>query len=88
MIKPLVSLDPALVIETIPSFDQMLGSNPAPYPYEKEFDDAENEPILVLHSSGSTGKASEPIPLNLANAAICRASQTDRHDPWFFCGDG
>ncbi|GAW27362.1 putative NRPS-like enzyme [Rosellinia necatrix] len=55
LIKPLINLLPALRTEALPSFDQMLCSNPQPYPYEKDFDHAENEPILVLHSSGSTG---------------------------------
>ena len=43
-------------MEAIPSFLEMLESNPEHYPYEKGFDEARDDPILVLHSSGSPGK--------------------------------
>ncbi|KAF3009254.1 putative secondary metabolism biosynthetic enzyme [Neopestalotiopsis sp. 37M] len=46
---------PSFHVEAIPSFLEMLESNPEHYPYEKVFDEARDDPILVLHSSGSTG---------------------------------
>lgn len=55
IVKSLLGLEPALRAEVIPSFHDMLASTPKYYLYEKEFDQAVNEPLLVLHSSGSTG---------------------------------
>jgi hypothetical protein len=34
----------------------MLESRPEFYPFTKSFADARNDPIVVLHSSGSTGQ--------------------------------
>lgn len=42
-------------VEAASSFRDMLQSSPEHYPYEKDFDEAKGDPILVLHSSGSTG---------------------------------
>jgi hypothetical protein len=40
----------------IPSLDDLLGSEDIPsYPYTKSFEEARNDPLYVLHSSGSTG---------------------------------
>ncbi|KAI8625972.1 acetyl-CoA synthetase-like protein [Xylariaceae sp. FL1651] len=67
LVKPLVNLESGLRCETLPSFDHMLDSNPAPYPYEKDFGEAENEPVLVLHSSGSTGL---PKPITMTHGSF------------------
>lgn len=56
MIKPLQALEGSITSDVVPSFQEMLESNPKPYPYEKGFDEARNDPVVVLHSSGSTGK--------------------------------
>lgn len=56
LIKPLMELDPSVVFNTVPSFQVMLDSQPEHYPYEKSFEEARNDPIVVLHSSGSTGE--------------------------------
>lgn len=40
----------------IPTFEGMRESRPEPYPFTKSFADARDDPIVVLHSSGSTGK--------------------------------
>lgn len=55
LINPVQSLQASIRGEVIPSFDVMLYSTPDHYPYMKRFDAAKNEPILILHSSGSTG---------------------------------
>lgn len=40
----------------IPSLDALLQSEGTRvYPYEKSFDEVRSDPILVLHTSGSTG---------------------------------
>ncbi|XXH01320.1 hypothetical protein Hte_007678 [Hypoxylon texense] len=59
--KSLQSVATSVSIDPIPSFQEMLDSNPEPYPYEKNFDEAKDDPIVVLHSSGSTGSP-KPIP--------------------------
>lgn len=45
-----------LQIFALPSLDRMLDGHSAPYPYEENFDDVRWNPILMLHSSGSTGR--------------------------------
>lgn len=41
----------------VPSLPELLSADQASsYPYEKTFEEAKNEPIFVLHTSGSTGK--------------------------------
>jgi len=37
------------------SFEEMLLANAEPYPYDYTFEEAARKPILILHSSGSTG---------------------------------
>lgn len=55
LVKSLQSVAPSVSTDAIPSFQEMLESNPEPYPYEKSFEEARGDPIVVLHSSGSTG---------------------------------
>lgn len=37
--------------------DWIDGEQVALYPYQKSFDEARNEPFVVVHTSGSTGKS-------------------------------
>ncbi|KAI0837983.1 acetyl-CoA synthetase-like protein [Hypoxylon sp. FL0890] len=67
IIKPLLTLSPTLHDVAIPAFDDMLNSTPDHYPYNKEFDKAINEPLVVLHSSGSTGP---PKPITMTNGSF------------------
>ena len=40
----------------IPSLDELLAEDEAPpFPFTKAFDEVKNDPVLVLHTSGSTG---------------------------------
>ncbi|KAI8958393.1 acetyl-CoA synthetase-like protein [Daldinia sp. FL1419] len=55
LIRPLRPMISSLSISVIPSLQEMLESDPEPYPYLKSFDGARNDPFVVLHSSGSTG---------------------------------
>lgn len=55
LVQPLQALDPSINTHGVPSLQEMLDSKPEKYPYEKTFDEARNDPIAVLHSSGSTG---------------------------------
>ena len=40
----------------IQSLDELLQDYDKHYPYDKKFQDARWDPVLILHSSGSTGK--------------------------------
>ncbi|KAK5991668.1 Non-canonical non-ribosomal peptide synthetase FUB8-like protein [Cladobotryum mycophilum] len=46
-----------LLMKIVPSLDELLKTpeDTEHYPYEKSFDEARDEPCLILHSSGSTG---------------------------------
>jgi len=45
-----------LQILQVPSLDNMLVDASEHYPYQKDFATARWDPIIVLHSSGSTGR--------------------------------
>ncbi|KAL2821419.1 hypothetical protein BDW59DRAFT_109738 [Aspergillus cavernicola] len=54
----------------IPSLDKLLESQDGPaYPYDKTFEEARNDPVLVLHTSGSTGF---PKPMIYTNEFVLR----------------
>lgn len=55
IIQHLRNIMTTLRVEAVPSFDEMMDSSPEPYPYTKSFEQARDDPIVVLHSSGSTG---------------------------------
>lgn len=56
LIKPLQAIAPSVTSSAVPDFQVMFESRPGRYPYEKSFLEAKSDPILVLHSSGSTGE--------------------------------
>jgi len=39
-----------------PSFEELLAADIKVYPYTKKFNEVANDPVLVLHSSGTTGE--------------------------------
>lgn len=42
----------------IPTLDELLREEEVlPYPYEKSYEEAKDDPIFVLHTSGSTGSS-------------------------------
>ena len=59
IVKQILSLGPTVQNETVASFDEMLDSTASHYPYDKGFSEAEDDPVVVLHSSGSTGRCRE-----------------------------
>ncbi|KAI0868670.1 acetyl-CoA synthetase-like protein [Hypoxylon argillaceum] len=53
---------------TVPTLDELLDSSAAEvYPYTKSFEDAQHDPCLVLHTTGSTGL---PKPIVWKNAML------------------
>ena len=59
-LSPLVTAlkfaSPAIETDDVPSFEELINSISKPVPYDKTFEEAINDPVVVLHSSGSTGQ--------------------------------
>ena len=55
VVKTLVDSSSELQCVEIPSFQEMLNSQPEAYAFNKDFTHMQDEPIVILHSSGSTG---------------------------------
>ncbi|KAI0387834.1 hypothetical protein F5Y04DRAFT_286810 [Hypomontagnella monticulosa] len=70
-VRPIVSqieqLEPNVRSWEIPSFEDMLKSSPEHFQYEKQFDEARDDPVVVLHSSGSTGL---PKPITMTHGSF------------------
>lgn len=60
---------PGLTIQEIPSLEEMYSTPSAEYPYTKTFDEAKNDPIIIAHTSGSTGA---PKPITYTHDWIAR----------------
>ena len=56
VVKALMGSSSGLNCLEVSSFEEILVSEPPTYPYQVDFADVENDPIVILHSSGSTGK--------------------------------
>ncbi|KAI1824128.1 hypothetical protein F4861DRAFT_277511 [Xylaria intraflava] len=65
--KQLKEIIPSLHMATVPSFDEMMTSTPEHYPYNKSFEESRNDPVVVLHSSGSTGL---PKPITMTHGSF------------------
>ncbi|KAL4864056.1 hypothetical protein BDV12DRAFT_205954 [Aspergillus spectabilis] len=55
MVKPWVDGRPGMKSVAIPPWDKWVATEVAPFPYTKTFAEAEWDPFVVLHTSGSTG---------------------------------
>ena len=65
----------------VPELDWLLDPEPVPpYPFEKTFEQAENEPLYVQHSSGSTGPP-KPIVITHGSADTVRQQCVQPEDP-------
>ena len=45
------------VVASIAPLDDWIASYTKPCPFQKSFEEAKYDPVLVLHSSGSTGES-------------------------------
>ena len=54
---PLKDIRPEMIVKSVLSLIEMLETpeDTGHYPYDKSFEEARDEPCLILHSSGSTG---------------------------------
>ncbi|KAI0169141.1 acetyl-CoA synthetase-like protein [Hypoxylon sp. FL1284] len=75
--RSLQSISTAVSIDVLLSFQEMLDSDPEPYPYDKSFDEARDDPIVILHSSGST---SLPKPITYTHGTLA-AHDNDHNLP-------
>ncbi|KAF2472981.1 putative NRPS-like enzyme [Lindgomyces ingoldianus] len=67
IVKQLNAINESLTILEVPSFQDMFQSTPSSYPFGKIYDQVKNDPILILHSSGSTGL---PKPITMTHATF------------------
>lgn len=67
IVKQLSGVVPSLHIAAVPSFDEMMMSDPDPYPYNKSFHECRDDPVVVLHSSGSIGL---PKPITMTHGSF------------------
>ena len=83
VIKSLCAEREDLVCIEIPPFNEILESRPESYPFTKSIAEAQNDPIVVLHSSGSTGQYILHLnePSSSINSSPSRSPQTNYHDP-------
>lgn len=77
VVTPLLKERPETKIHKIASLEELILSEAKHYPFEKEYEKAKWDPILILHSSGSTGPP-KPIVMNHATFA---AGDNDRNLP-------
>ena len=56
LVNKLTAIHPGLRPTQTASLDEILSGTGPEYPYNKSFDEARDDPIVVLHSSGSTGQ--------------------------------
>ena len=67
--KDLQSIISGLHIHEVPRLEQMIAIRSALYPYNKTFEEAKKDTVVVLHTSGSTG---HPKPIRINNAFLSR----------------
>ncbi|KAI0202879.1 hypothetical protein F4808DRAFT_458586 [Astrocystis sublimbata] len=67
LVNQLQETIPTLNVSAVPSFDEMVTSKAEYYPYHKSFEQCCNEPVVVLHSSGSTGL---PKPITMTHGSF------------------
>lgn len=69
MVKPLLDLRPNLQLHPIKPLETLIKPDTPRYSYEKSYEEAKWDPILILHSSGSTGPT-RPIQMNHNTFAV------------------
>ncbi len=52
----------------LPMLDELLTGQAKHFPYEKSWPEAQNDPVMIAHTSGSTGA---PKPITITNGVYC-----------------
>ncbi|OAA57976.1 Male sterility, NAD-binding protein [Niveomyces insectorum RCEF 264] len=73
VVRQLQDARPGLRIFEVPALDSLLSATSKHYPYDKKWADARTDPIIIAHSSGSTGN---PKPTTITNGVY---SAYDNH---------
>jgi acyl-coenzyme A synthetase/AMP-(fatty) acid ligase len=67
----------SLNVLSVPSLAELLDITHEHFPYNKKFEDAKNEPLVAIHTSGTTGLPKPIIYTNDFAAAFVRCLQLD-----------
>ena len=70
--------------ELLASFGELIAKRSEPFEFSKTFEDAVNDPCLILHSSGSTGKLVVAVVDADALLNIKRHPEAYHNDPRHF----
>lgn len=73
-VRPWLERRPALRGFGVPSVDALTAARPEPFAYRHAFDDAQWDPLVVLHTSGSTG-IPKPITVRQGSLAVADGSR-------------
>lgn len=83
-IKDLRAQKPDVQIYTVPLIEQMAEAQADHYPYEKTFEEAQNDPIILCHTSGSTGKSPKRSRASISDRQS-RCSKANRAHELVLC---
>ncbi|RAK78914.1 NRPS-like enzyme [Aspergillus fijiensis CBS 313.89] len=61
-VSEIQTAQPETQLFEVPSLSEFLESESSPYPFEKSYQEAEDEVAIIIHSSGTTGMP-KPVPL-------------------------
>lgn len=70
---------PSITSFEIPELEELVREISRPYPYTKTFEEAKDDPLITLHTSGSTG---DPKPITYSNAFIATFDYLPRLPPY------
>ncbi|TGO90993.1 hypothetical protein BPOR_0043g00040 [Botrytis porri] len=76
-VAPVVKLHDYLRVLTIPSIEELLNTTYVHFPYEKSFEEAKGEPLVALHTSGTTRLLKPVIFTRDYAAAYVRTLQSE-----------
>lgn len=84
-VKSLQKKSPSLNVFAIPTFEEMSNGAGTHYPYNKPWFESHEDPILICHTSGSTGKYLSTLKVHgyiLIAVPFYRKSKANRSDKW------
>lgn len=76
-VGPVLQLHDYLQVLTTPSFEELLKTTYEHFPYNKTFQEAKGEPLVALHTSGTTGLPKPIVYTHDYAAAYVQAIQLE-----------